>query len=162
MSGHRNSLHPSPNHAKLFNSASTTAHLHLLSYLTTMSQPRPQPPLLPDDIVGMNLHQYVASIALRIQDPVMQNQLDFRDLAANGVAAWVRAEVDVRQMLQGDPRVILVSVPIYCATHTLARDADDPLRRPWPQGPTLIASGALRACTFSRGAAFKTKIFPTA
>lgn len=73
-----------------------------------MSQPQPQPPLLPDDLGGMNLFQFVTSIALGIQDPVLQDQLDFRDLAARGIATWVTAEVSARQMLQGEPEIILV------------------------------------------------------
>ncbi|KZP32470.1 hypothetical protein FIBSPDRAFT_882345 [Athelia psychrophila] len=75
-----------------------------------MSQPQPQPPLLPDDLGGMNLFQFVTSIALGIQDPVLQDQLDFRDLAARGIATWVTAEVSARQMLQGEPEIILGTI----------------------------------------------------
>ncbi|KZP28145.1 hypothetical protein FIBSPDRAFT_886017 [Athelia psychrophila] len=75
-----------------------------------MFQPQPQPSLLPDDLWGMDLFQFVTSIVLPIQDPVLQTHLDFCDLV-------VRAEVSARQMLQGEPQIILSGRPAMADAH---------------------------------------------
>lgn len=127
-----------------------------------MSQPQPQPPPLPDDLGGMDLFQFVTSTALQIQDPELQNQLDFRDLAARGIATWVRAEVSARQMLQGEPEIILVSNATHHAAHILTRGTDKCIRRPWLERPAPFALCALHECISSRRGGFKTDVFPIA
>lgn len=103
-----------------------------------MFQPQPQPSLLPDDLWGMDLFQFVTSIVLPIQDPVLQTHLDFCDLV-------VRAEVSARQMLQGEPQIILV------------RDVSSQMAL--FKRPALFILHALHKCISSRQGGSKWKFF---